>query len=274
MYFGEVLDVIFKNPMEWGEAVARQGGRPAGDADVCFYSIATDPPVIGSLELIQIDPASYDPHLTGNDSSTLVNYGRLTCGSHQWGPGFSNDTDVFGRAWQSDAKFRSANSIGIKSVTAVRNVINTGTSPNYIPAKLYDSAVTLTGKGNLEYELPVDAKLDYLIWLHFAEIDVSVNQKGKRVFDVIINDENVTRIDIFKEVGGFAAYSYHYVANVIGSPLLFGLENYAIVPADVMTVPEQASAMQALKESLRVPERMGWNGDPCAPTNWNACVTF
>lgn len=28
--------------------------------------------------------------------------------------------------------------------------------------------------------------------------------------------------------------------------------------------------MQALKESLRVPERMGWNGDPCAPTSWDA----
>ena len=28
--------------------------------------------------------------------------------------------------------------------------------------------------------------------------------------------------------------------------------------------------MKALKDSLRVPERMGWNGDPCAPTNWDA----
>lgn len=29
-------------------------------------------------------------------------------------------------------------------------------------------------------------------------------------------------------------------------------------------------AMRALKDSLRVPDRMGWNGDPCAPTTWNA----
>lgn len=28
--------------------------------------------------------------------------------------------------------------------------------------------------------------------------------------------------------------------------------------------------MKALKDSLRVPARMGWNGDPCAPTTWNA----
>ncbi|KAK9733573.1 hypothetical protein RND81_04G075800 [Saponaria officinalis] len=29
-------------------------------------------------------------------------------------------------------------------------------------------------------------------------------------------------------------------------------------------------AMRALKDSLRVPDRMGWNGDPCAPTTWDA----
>ncbi|KAF5757536.1 putative transferase [Helianthus annuus] len=281
--------VVFSWRSPWPEDISRYGAYSDlmfyaldSDIDVCLYSIATDPPVIGSIEVIRIDPESYDPVKTGNDSSILVNYGRLTCGSNQWGPGFSNDTDVFGRAWQSDAKFRT-DTVGVKSVTAVRNVVGAGSGPNYFPAKLYESAVTLTGKGSLVYSLPVDAKLDYLVWLHFAEIDVSVDGKGKRVFDVVINEENVTTVDIFKEVGGFAAFSYHYVAKnlsvdtlvvklvpVVGSPLICGLENYAIVPADVMTVPEQASAMQELKVSLRVPERMGWNGDPCAPTSWDA----
>lgn len=31
-----------------------------------------------------------------------------------------------------------------------------------------------------------------------------------------------------------------------------------------------AEAMRALKKSLRVPDRMGWNGDPCSPSNWDA----
>jgi len=31
-----------------------------------------------------------------------------------------------------------------------------------------------------------------------------------------------------------------------------------------------ALAMHALKQSLSIPERMGWNGDPCAPTVWDA----
>lgn len=281
--------LVFSWRSPWPEDISRSGAYSDliafisdGEANICFYSIATDPPVIASLELIQIDPASYDAVSTGN-TSILVNYGRLTCGSDQWGPGFSNDTDLFFRSWQSDAEFRSPNSIGIKSLSSVKKVINTNQSPNYFPAKLYSTAVTATGTGGLEYELQVDAKLDYLLWFHFAEIDVSVNSAGKRVFDVVINGKNVTRVDIYKEVGSFAAYNWHYTVKnlsstvlsvklvpVVGSPLICGLENYAIVPADLKTAPDQVVAMRALKESLRVPDRMGWNGDPCAPTTWDA----
>lgn len=77
------------------------------------------------------------------------------------------------------------------------------------------------------------------------------------MLDVIINDENVTRINIFKEVGGFNAYIYHYVAmnlsstplivkfvSVSGSHLICVLENYTIVPADVMTMPEQGTLLK------------------------------
>lgn len=102
------------------------------------------------------------------------------------------------------------------------------------------------------YELQVDAKLDYLLWFHFAEIDSSVTKSGQRVFDILINGKNVNRIDIFKEVGAFAAYSWSYTVknlsstvlkvklqSVAGAALISGLENYALVPADVATVPEQ-----------------------------------
>ncbi|KAI4313967.1 hypothetical protein L6164_026910 [Bauhinia variegata] len=137
--------------------------------------------------------------------------------------------------------------------------------------------------GTLDYELNVDAKLDYLVWFHFAEIDSTVRQAGERVFDVFINNENVSRIDIYKQVGSFAAFSWHHTVKnlsssvlrvklvaAVGAPLLSGLENYALVPKDPSTLPEQVTAMKALKESLRIPERMGWNGDPCAPANWDA----
>lgn len=106
----------------------------------------------------------------------------------------------------------------------------------------------------MEYELPVDAKLDYLVWFHFAEIDSSVTKQGQRVFDVVVNGKNVNRIDIYKQVGGFAAYSWNYVVKnlsstvltvrlvpVVGSPVISGLENYALVPADLSTVPLQGN---------------------------------
>ncbi|KAL8052816.1 hypothetical protein ABFX02_05G029400 [Erythranthe guttata] len=125
--------------------------------------------------------------------------------------------------------------------------------------------------------------MDYLLVFHFAEIDVSVTKAGQRVFDVIVNGDNASRVDVYKEVGGFYAYDWSYVVknlssttlsvrleSVVGAPVICGLENYAIVPVDLKTVPEQANAMRALKASLHVPDRMGWNGDPCAPTAWDA----
>ncbi|PON75382.1 Malectin-like carbohydrate-binding protein [Parasponia andersonii] len=280
--------VVFSWRSPWPEGLARSGAYSDlfafvsdGQADVCFYSIATDPPVIGSLELVQVDPSSYGSGEIGRDH-ILVNYGRLSSGSEQWGPGFSNDTDRFGRSWQSDSGFLTQDSKNPVHVITTKNAIaGTEESPNYFPMRLYQTAVTLDGA--LEYELEVDAKLDYLLWFHFAEIDSSVKKAGQRVFDVVVNGNNVKRIDIFKEVGSFHAYSWNYtvknlsstalsvkLVTVAGAALISGLENYALVPADLATVPEQVTAMKALKESLRIPDRMGWNGDPCAPTSWDA----
>ncbi|KAF8389795.1 hypothetical protein HHK36_024314 [Tetracentron sinense] len=281
--------LVFSWRSPWPEDVIKTGAYSDlfvfvtdGEADVCFYSIATDPPVIGSLEIVQMDPLSYDSSSIGNDF-VLVNYGRLTCGSDQLGSGFSNDTDLFGRAWQSDSNFRVGDSKAVRALLTRNNVLGTNQRPNYFPMHLYQSAVTVNGNGVLEYELQVDAKLDYLVWFHFAEIDSSVNAAGIRVFDVYINQRNVSRIDIYKQVGNFAAFSWHYIVKNLsstvldvklvpfrGAPLISGLENYALVPKDLATVPDQVIAMRALKDSLRVPDRMGWNGDPCAPPSWDA----
>ncbi|CAI9096282.1 OLC1v1032384C3 [Oldenlandia corymbosa var. corymbosa] len=288
--------MVFSWRSPWEESISRSGAYSDlfvsiydSNADVCFYSIATDPPVIGSLELIQVDP---DAYILGNETtyntSILVNYGRITSGSGQWGPGFSNDTDRFGRSWQSDSGILTNAAGKTKAISAIKDVINVDREPNFFPLKLYQTATILVGGSGtdgkfMEYIIPVDAKLDYLLWFHFAEIDVSVTKAGQRVFDVYVNEVNVSRVDIYKSVGGFAAYDWSYVVKnlsstslsvrlyaVVGSPTICGLENYAIVPADLKTLPDQASAMRALKESLRVPDRMGWNGDPCAPTTWDA----
>ncbi|CAI0458973.1 unnamed protein product [Linum tenue] len=281
--------LVFSWRSPWPESLARDGAYSDlfafvkdGEADVCFYSIATDPPVIGSLEIRQVDPLSYSAADLG-DRFILVNYGRLSCGSDQWGPGFTNDVDYFGRSWQSDEELRTPNTSKIVRVVSTRESISgVNQAPNYFPMKLYQMAVT--GNGVLEYEIQVDAKMDYLLWFHFAEIDSTVNKKGQRVFDVLVNEKNASRVDIFAQVGSFAAYSFSYTVHNLssttlsvklvpvagGAPIICGIENYALVPNDIATMPEQVTAMKALKDSLRVPDRMGWNGDPCAPTNWDA----
>ncbi|KAG8366568.1 hypothetical protein BUALT_Bualt17G0093500 [Buddleja alternifolia] len=254
---------------------------------ICFYFLSFPIQATKSSEIIKHKLAMYSKN---SSNYILVNYGRFSSGSDQWGPGFSNDTDFFSRSWQSDTEFRLqstsiVNGATLKAISSVKDVANVEMIPNYFPRKLYQTAITAVGNGGgvLEYELEVDAKLDYLIWFHFAEIDVSVTRAGERVFDVLVNGENVRRVDVYKEVGGFVAYDWSYVVknlssttlnvrleSVVGAPIICGLENYAIVPVDLKTVPGQVTAMRALKESLRVPDRMGWNGDPCAPTTWDA----
>ncbi|XP_020097400.1 putative leucine-rich repeat receptor-like serine/threonine-protein kinase At2g14440 isoform X2 [Ananas comosus] len=282
--------LVFTWRSPWPEAAARSGAysdliSPVLDAvaHVCFYSMATDPPVVASLEIAPVHPLAYDAASTGPDL-ILVNYGRLTAGGNLFGPGFTADPDAFSRVWQPDAGFRSP-TVKIKALSAGgHQIFGSNQPPNYFPTLLYETAVTTVDPADaLQYLLPVDTRLSYMIWFHFAEIDAGVNSAGRRVFDVVVGGNNVTRIDIFKEVGGFTAFKWHYIMEnltntplsvelvpVIGKPIICGLENYAMVPLDMATVPSQVVAMRALKESLRIPTRMGWNGDPCAPTIWDA----
>ncbi|QHO12413.1 Receptor-like protein kinase [Arachis hypogaea] len=261
--------------LPWPSSLSRRGAysdllaSSPSDADavpVCFYSFATDPPVISSLELFSVDPNSYDAASTATTDIVLVNYGRLSCGSGQWGPGFSADSDRFGRSWQADSDYRTANSDKFVAVSTKYGIKGTDQKPNYFPEKLYQTAVTTAEEegGVIEYELSVDAKLDYLLWLHFAEIEGKVRKAGERVFDVWVNGENLTRIDIYRSVGGFAAYTWHHTVKNLSSSAL------SVKFKGVKGAPLISVAMKALKDSLRIPERMGWNGDPCAPTNWDA----
>ncbi|KAF3788975.1 putative LRR receptor-like serine/threonine-protein kinase [Nymphaea thermarum] len=281
--------LVFSWRSPWGESFSRNGAYADlfafindGQATICFYSIATDAPVIASLEIIQVDPLSYVSSSTGMNL-ILVNYGRFSCGSQSFGPGFTNDTDYFGRNWQTDALFfQGSPDVGPRSTTTP--IHGADQAPDYFPERLYQTALTTIGEnGNIEFILTVDARTDYMIWFHFAEIDPRITKSGERVFDIYINGKNVNRVDIFEQVGNYTAFTWNYILRklnstllrvrlvpVVGAPLICGLENYAMLPLDYVTVPSQVLAMRALKESLQIPDRMGWNGDPCAPSTWDA----
>uniref|UniRef100_A0A0A9F757 Malectin-like domain-containing protein n=1 Tax=Arundo donax TaxID=35708 RepID=A0A0A9F757_ARUDO len=284
------LVLSFRSP--WPEPAARYGAysdfifpsATSPTSDVCFYSLSTDAPVVASIEVAPVHPLAYDGATTGADL-ILVNYGRITCGNSLFGPGFTKDPDAFSRVWQADVDFRN-NDPSYDAITAGgRKIFGSNQPPNYFPTKLYESAVTTGGDAanEIEYLMPVDTRLSYMVWLHFAEIDAGIGSAGQRVFDVMLDGKNVTRIDIFKQVGGFTAFKWTYIVEnltsstmsvrlvpVVGRPILCGLENYAMVPLEMRTMASQVAAMKALKESLKIPARMGWNGDPCAPKTWDA----
>ncbi len=245
--------VVFSWRNPWQDYFAQNGAYSDlfafihdGAATVCFYSIATDSPVIGALELLEVDELSYDSQSTG-ESVILVNYGRLMTGYESFGPGFTNDTDELGRGWEQDDFY----SFSPKSIlTTTQNILNTTLPPNYFPEKLYQACRSLAEGGSINYVFEVDSNLDYAIWLHFAEIDPSVKAQGQRVFDVRINNQVVLpNLDIYKLAGGpFSAYDWHFtVVNLTGSsltidfeakigpPLICGLEVYALLTADLTT---------------------------------------
>ncbi|GJN05856.1 hypothetical protein PR202_ga23525 [Eleusine coracana subsp. coracana] len=287
------LVLSFRSP--WPEPAARYGAysdlifpsATSPTSDVCFYSLSTDAPVVAFHRGRRPRPPArlrYDGATTGADI-VLVNYGRITCGNNLFGPGFTKDPDAFARVWQADVDFRN-NDLNYDAITAGgRRIFGSNQPPNYFPTKLYESAVTTGGDASneIEYLMPVDTRLNYMLWLHFAEVDAGIGAAGQRVFDVMVDGNNVTRIDIFKQVGAFTAFKWTYIVEnltssimsvklvpVVGRPILCGLENYAMVPLEMRTVPSQVAAMKALKESLKIPARMGWNGDPCAPRSWDA----
>ena len=125
-----------------------------------------------------------------------------------------------------------------------------GESPNFFPLVLYQTAIG-GGSGTLSYRLDVDPGVEYLLWLHFAELDSTVTA-GVRVFDVFVNNQNYTRLDIFSKVGYLKAFTWHSrvgqirgnqilvdLKSVVGVPILCGLESFAIVAAGVTTYPKQ-----------------------------------
>ncbi|XP_039040628.1 receptor-like protein 4 [Hibiscus syriacus] len=174
--------LVFSWRPPWSESLARDGAYSDlfafvkdGQLDFCFYSIATDPPIISSLKVLQIDPLSYDSARTG-DNYILVNYGRLsrfiTMGSR-----FHVRPDAFGRSWQSDSDYRAADIKSSRIITTKEKINWYRASAELLP----DEIVPIGGDidGGLEYELALDAKLDYFVWFHFAEIDSSVKKAGR-----------------------------------------------------------------------------------------------
>ncbi|KAG8483311.1 hypothetical protein CXB51_022282 [Gossypium anomalum] len=251
-----------------------------GSVSICFHSTGHGDPTIISIEILQIDERAYYFGPEWGRGVILKTTSRLTCGTSK--PKF--DEDYSGDHWGGDRFWHPIRTFG-KNADAPRStesgIKKASTVPNFYPEALYQSAVVSTdSKPDLAYTMDVDPNKNYSIWLHFAEIDATITGAGKRVFDVLINGDT-----LFENVDVVGMSGDRYTALVLNTTvalsgrtltitlhpkkgnhaILTAIEVFQVIVAESKTSPEEVRALQALKKSLGLPNRFGWNGDPCVP---------
>ncbi|KAH1091120.1 hypothetical protein J1N35_018377 [Gossypium stocksii] len=251
-----------------------------GSVSICFHSTGHGDPTIISIEILQIDERAYYFGPEWGRGVILKTTSRLTCGTSK--PKF--DEDYSGDHWGGDRFWHPIRTFG-KNADAPRStesgIKKASTLPNFYPEALYQSAVVSTdSKPDLAYTMDVDPNKNYSIWLHFAEIDATITGAGKREFDVLINGETeFENVDVVGMSGDrYTALVLNKTVALSGRTLtitlhpkkgnhaiLTAIEVFQVIVAESKTSPEEVRALQALKKSLGLPNRFGWNGDPCVP---------
>ncbi|KAK1257267.1 putative leucine-rich repeat receptor-like protein kinase [Acorus gramineus] len=247
---------------------------------LCFHSTGHGDPAVLSIEILQVDDNVYNyGHLWGK-GTILRTAKRLTCGSGK----SAFDEDYNGNHWGGDRLWTSIKTFGQssdQSISTENNITLASMSPNFYPMKLYQSAIVSTdNQPDLSFNMDADPNKNYSIWLHFAEIDPRITTEGKRVFDILINGDTAFKnVDIIQIAGApHASIVLNKTVTVTGRTLTItmhpvngshaiinAIEIFEIIALESKTAAEEVRALQTLKNSLGLPLRLGWNGDPCVP---------
>ncbi|XP_021755013.1 putative receptor-like protein kinase At5g39000 [Chenopodium quinoa] len=126
-----------------------------------------------------------------------------------------NDSGTLGRTWKLDDNCVVGNFTGITGyppsvrepfATAVKYSPNV---PSYVaPRQVYGTLRMIGLKypqsltKNLTWRFDVDPGFDYMVRLHFCEMDRRVTKSHVRVFDVYINNETADTVDVWEMSGG------------------------------------------------------------------------
>ncbi|XVF25766.1 hypothetical protein REPUB_Repub13aG0241900 [Reevesia pubescens] len=251
-----------------------------GTVSICFHSTGHGDPAIISIEILQIDDKAYYFGPDWGKGVVLKTTSRLTCGTSK--PRFN--ADYSGDHWGGDRFWLPIRTFGQNADeprSTESSIKQTSDAPNFYPEALYQSAVVSTdSQPNLVYTMDVDPNKNYSIWLHFAEIDASITGSGQRVFDVLINGDTVfEHIDVVDMSGDrYTALVLNTTVALSGRTLtitlrpkngnhaiLNAIEVFQVIAAESKTSSEEVWALQALRKALGLPNRFGWNGDPCVP---------
>ncbi|KAL9452478.1 hypothetical protein AB3S75_008296 [Citrus x aurantiifolia] len=251
-----------------------------GTVSICFHSTGHGDPAILSLEILQVDDKAYYFGQGWGEGLILRTATRLSCGNGK--PKF--DVDYSGDHWGGDRFWNPILSFGQNADqrrSTESSIKQASKAPNFYPEALYQTALVSTdSQPDLQYTMDVDPNRNYSIWLHFAEIDNTITGVGQRVFDILINgDIAFEGVDVVKMSGDrYTALVLNTTVAVNGRTLtvtlhpkggshaiINAIEVFEIIAVESKTLPEEVRALQVLKNSLDLPHRFGWNGDPCVP---------
>lgn len=251
-----------------------------GTVSICFHSTGHGDPAILSLEILQVDDKAYYFGQGWGEGLILRTATRLSCGNGK--PKF--DVDYSGDHWGGDRFWNPILSFGQNADqrrSTESSIKQASKAPNFYPEALYQTTLVSTdSQPDLQYTMDVDPNRNYSIWLHFAEIDNTITGVGQRVFDILINGNIAFEgVDVVKMSGDrYTALVLNTTVAVNGRTLtvtlhpkggshaiINAIEVFEIIAVESKTLPEEVRALQVLKNSLDLPHRFGWNGDPCVP---------
>lgn len=251
-----------------------------GTVSICFHSTGHGDPAILSLEILQVDDKAYYFGQGWGEGLILRTATRLSCGNGK--PKF--DVDYSGDHWGGDRFWNPILSFGQNADqrrSTESSIKQASKAPNFYPEALYQTTLVSTdSQPDLQYTMDVDPNRNYSIWLHFAEIDNTITGVGQRVFDILINGDIAFQgVDVVKMSGDrYTALVLNTTVAVNGRTLtvtlhpkggshaiINAIEVFEIIAVESKTLPEEVRALQVLKNSLDLPHRFGWNGDPCVP---------
>ncbi|KAG6638690.1 receptor-like protein 4 [Carya illinoinensis] len=246
---------------------------------LCFHSTGHGDPAILAIEILQVDDKAYYSSQQWGQGTIFRTATRLSCGTGK----SKFDVDYSGDHWGGDRFWKAIPTFGQNSDrprSTESRIKQASISPNFYPEALYRSALVSTdNQPDLTYAIDVEPNGNYSIWLHFAEIDSSVTKVGQRVFNILINGDVVFEdVDIIKMSGGrYTALVLNTTVAINGRTLTITLhpkeghaivnaiEVFEVIIAEPKTLPDEVRALRALKKTLGLPLRLGWNGDPCVP---------
>lgn len=250
-------------------------------ATACFHSTGHGNPAVLSVETLQILDDAYG---TKRNYTILKTVKRISCGSKESNYGVEINANVWGgdRYWATDKILEKTISFSINTVNSIQGASE---PPNLVPEAVYQSASSTSVGSDLSYVFEVEPNQNYSIWFYFAEIELGITKKGQRVFDISVNGYPVfNEFDIVGQAGGpFTAvvlnssvavdgrFLYLDLKARQGGILINGFEIFQVITTEYTTFNQEVWALQALKRSLGLPSRLGWNGDPCVPQEhpWN-----